>query len=420
MSTSSSLASRAGRAGLVVAALGVWVALVLGLVYLAGNLALRTWAAFDGFLPGYRLALVLSSKTLLLPAVLLAFMAYLLWIPRLSVRLGVPRRRVTLALVGSAVLALVWNALPLLGGEEAWVGKNRFGFARIWPASETRTFDPQNGEAALLTVRTNSESCRDDEWPLPAPADGTIRALLVGDSIVFGLSLPENADLLDRGLEERLNAAGAGRWDVWNIAAAPASMGYFVESITRVAREARPQYAIVFFDCDSDFAFHDEQLALADKPDWFYRLGRALDLLPDLLWTSKNPWPLDEEDHASPEVVRARLDQFERLLEDAKTNGYHVVVWQVDVPCPRLAPYHGRPEVSFFDWQAEVGLSCGEDPARCPFYLDPALGHPSKHLTPLGMRHVAGALAPRLLELEARRRGGPAAAAGAPVPAATP
>lgn len=415
MATASSAGgSTAVRWGLVILALAVWVALVAGLAWLSTNLAVRIWAAVDGFLPGYRLALVLSSKTFVLAALLLGFGAFLLRVPRAAVRRGLERRRVTGALALAAALTLAWQAASLLSGEEQWVGRNHFGFSRLFPASATREFDPRNGEVPLLTVTTNSHSFRDDEWPIPAPDDGTTRVVLVGDSMVFGLSLPENADLLDKQLERRLNAAGQGRWDVWNVASSPASLGYFAEAVIRVAREAHPRYAIIVFDCGSDFAFSDEQLAQADKPGWFYPLARWAELLPDLLWTSKNPWPFDEEDHVAPDVLRTRLDQFERLLADATANGYHVVVWAVDVPCPRLAPFRGRPEVSFLDWRAEVGLSCGADPDRCPFYLDPTLGHPSKHMTPLGTRHVAAALAPKLLALEAQRRTAADVAAPAP------
>jgi hypothetical protein len=395
--------ARWARLSFTVPALLVWVALVYGFIWLAGNLAVRVWAAFDGFLPGYRWALILSSKTLIFAAVLIALVVFLLRVPRAARRRGFSRREIAAALVGVVVLTLGVQALQIAMDGTAWWGRNRYGFWRVWPASHVMRFDPRNGEIPYLWARTNAQSFRDDEWTIPAPDDGTVRALLVGDSTTYGLSLPENSDLLDQQLEQRLNAAGAERWDVWNIATAPASMAYYAAVIPRVARDARPRYAILFIDCECDFTFHDEQLALADKPDWFYPLARAWGLFKDLMWTSKNPWPYDYDDHAGSGVIATRVAEFERLLGDARAHDYHVVVWSDTVPCRHLTAFEGRPEVSFFSWRDQVGLSCG-DPETCRFYQDPSLGHPSKHLTPLGMSHVAEGLAPELLRLEAERR----------------
>lgn len=397
------------RSGLIIGVLA-WCVLVAAIGQLGLNVALRWWASRDGFLPGYSLALLLSWKTILLVFLLVLAFAFFFRALRRARLPGLRRGQVAGVLCGLALLTLLSGAGFHLAygvwGEE-WGGRNRWGFWRVYPPSTTTRDNPRNGEVDLVVATTNSHSYRDDEWAIPPPDDGTKRVLLVGDSVVFGLSITHKKDLLDTLLETRLNAGGAGRWDVWNIANPPSSLWYFTEAILRVAPDARPRYAIQYLYCDHDVTFYDEQAALADKPPAFYRLARWTGVDKDLLWMARNPWPYNYEVADNPTVLPARLAHFERLLAFCRETDLHLVVWEGNGPCGFFDPYRGRPEVSFLSWREEVGRSCGDDPRFCRFYRDPELGHPSGHLTPRGNALVADAIAPRLLELERARAAPP-------------
>ena len=392
---------RWGTACLAAGALLAWCGLVLSAGHFAINLALRVWAARDGLLPGYRAALLVSWKTTFLAFLLLAAAGLGRLLLRAASRRGLPRASAAGLLAAAGLLSLCALAVSSLRSAPAWCGSNRWGFPRVFVPNRTMEFDPKNGEVPLLHLSANSESYRDDEWTFAPPAPGTVRVLLAGDSTVAGLSIPDQADLLDKQLEKRLDAAGRARWEVWNLANAPASLWYFCEAVLRAAPEARARYAVLFVYAEKDIVFLDEQKALADKPAWFYPLALRTGLLQDLLAAAHNPWPRRYEADAS--VAEAQLAQFERLLEAGAAQGLHVIVWEAAGPYPQFDPYRGRPGVTFLDWRRSVGLSCGDDPKECRFYRDPAFGYPSGHLTPKGFALVADALAPVLLRLEQDR-----------------
>ena len=370
------------------------------------NVFLRVWAAMDGAAPGYGLAFLSSWKV----GVLLALLVLVVVVAWRFVRATPPG----LAARGLACLVVIATVVGIGGSVvyrdydrgPLWAGQNRWGFWRVWAAGIETDFESQNGEVEIIEISTNSHAYRDDEWPVPAPDDGTTRVVLVGDSVVWSLSITRKSDQLDTLLEERLAAGGLGSWDVWNVANAPAALWYFDEAIRRIAPDARARYAIQVVYCPNDLSFHDPQLAMSDKPPWFGRLARSVGFDQDMLWMSHNPWPFDYRTD-DPDLLRLLREDFERLLEFIRQREMHLVVWEATTRCDLFDLYRDRPEVTFLNWKEEVGLSCGDEPWSCDFFLDPKLGHPSGHLTPLGMRHVADVLAPALLRLEAARRGAP-------------
>lgn len=387
----------------------VWCALAAGIGHFGTNLVLRSMAAADGFQPGYEGALFVSWKTGVLLALSIVAPAFARRLLRGAPALGL-RRPVAALLLASLGAVSVAGVVALdYCGSLSWAGMNRWGFWRVWPPGIETRFDPHNGEVDAIEAAFNAESYRDDEWTIPAPDDGTTRVVLVGDSVVASLSIERTVDQLDKQLERRLNEGALGSWDVWNVANAPASLWYFCEAIQRVAPDARARYAVQVVYCPVDLTFHDEQIALADKPPWFPRLARGVGLSDDLLWMAHNPWPYEYRP-GDPALEAAHRARFERLLGFVREQDMHLVVWQATTPCAILAPFRGRPEVTFLSWQEHVGLACGDQPEHCNFYLDPRFGHPSGHLTPLGMSHLADVLAPTLLELEAARRRSPPAA----------
>jgi len=249
-----------------------------------------------------------------------------------------------------------------------------------------------------MQVTVNAESYRDD-WQLPPREDGTIRVLLVGDSNVFGHGIPDKSGTLDVFLEKALNAAGAARWDVWNVANHPAALWYSTEAIRRIAPDAHPRYAVLYVD-DTDLTFVDEQRALADQPGWFYSLERHVGLYDDLLWMWHHTgWPAEKVQRNSA-VVAAGREAFERLLAFADAQGVGLVVWEAVGPLRFFDPYRGRPGLAFVDWRNAIGARCPAQRGVCTWRDDPTFAYPDGHPLPATNGRIAGAVARALMELE--------------------
>ena len=390
----------------LVALFVVWAVLASCLTAYLLNFLCRVWVAGTGFLSGFHfLSILVTWKTMVLVIFLIFAWIVFVALRRLADRTGMRRGRRVGLFWGLAVVVFVMTTMWSLRPEDrhgAFPGGNHWGFWRPFAANLVDDFRPTNGEVDVLYIETNSESYRDDQWEIPAPDDGTIRALLVGDSVVFGFSLSTKRDLLDTMLEERLNAAGSERWDIWNIANAPASLWYFCESIMRIAPDARPRYAIMVFYGSNDLTAWDEQMALSDKPDWFHTLARNIEMHQDLLLMSSNPWPFQAE-LKDADAYAELFGHFERLLDFVADKGIHLIVWDATGPSKEFDPYRGREGVSFLSWREIVGEGCGGREGDCRFYEDPELGHPSGHLTPKGNGRVADIIAAKILELEAQR-----------------
>jgi len=386
---------RLAAAGLLI----VWACLVALTAHLATNTLLRAWAALDGCLPGFRLQLLLTWKTF--AALFLAVACALLVraLVRRLARPGVEGRRGAMALAGATLVGLGLLATSYIVLPASWVGRNRWGFSRVFPASTSISFRGMTGEVALLDIETNEDSYRDESWLLPAPEDGVERVILVGDSTVFGHSITSKADQLDTLLEKRLSAAGAKRWEVWNVAAAPSSLRYFTEVVKRAAPDASARYAILFVHCSHDVYFLDEQLAMADKPAWFYPVARATSVWEDILQVAANPWPRVKGREPYSKIRRALASTFEGLVAYASAKELHVVVWEAAGPCELFDAFRDSPHVTFRDHR-HTSLQ-----PRISLYEDPALGYPmTGHLTPRGMAVVADTLSAALLGAERRRR----------------
>lgn len=103
-------------------------------------------------------------------------------------------------------------------------------------------------------VRTNSLGMRDREYALAKPP-GVTRIAVVGDSLAFGGDM-EVEQVFSEVLEERLNAAGPGRYEVWNFAVA----GYNSAQEEIVLREkvlrSAPD-AVLLAYCHNDDSYTD-------------------------------------------------------------------------------------------------------------------------------------------------------------------
>jgi hypothetical protein len=379
----------------------------------AFGLGLRTWAAFDGLLPGCRGPLVWTWETALLAALLVALLLGGRIAARVARAGGSSRRRVRWTFALCALVAVVgfggWTGWLQAHGR-AELGANRWGFAQSFPPGQTTRFDPHNGEVPYVVMQTNRFGYRDGDWPLAPPGEGEARALLVGDSTMLGLSIQEGHDLLDAVLERELGARTGLRWDVWNLGAAPASLRYFVEVLLRVLPDSGARVAVLFLHVDHDVVRIDEQLALADKPAWFHVLRHSVGLSNALLQVSSNPGPFTCVYGRDDALVATMQADLERLLTWTGAHDVHVVVfspWDARGAGDQqlagfFAPFEGRPGFTLLG-ERDLPRVCGAGADPCRLYDDASLGFPfTGHLTPRGMRVVGQAIADAIVAAAGR------------------
>jgi hypothetical protein len=411
------------------------------LMRLALHSVLMVWVAIDGALPDYRLPLAVSWKTFACLFLLTVAAILARWLARRLAGLGF-KRRWTAALLVAAMAAALGPLVQsyfqqlrlreaLLSADDSEVddlqdahddvvtclGANHWGWRYFGKPNSEWIFKPNNGEVDLLELSMNSYGYRDDEWVFPKGDDGVFgkgddgvfgkgddgvfskgddgvsRVLLVGDSTVVGLSIRKKADMLDTLIEANLKESSDQRWDVWNISAAPASIRYFAEAVMRAAPDARASHVVVYVNCRGDIFFLDEQLAMADKPSWFYSLASISGVWKQILKVAANPWLADLKDlEKTARWNRPHLAAFERLLAYAAEASMHVVVWEAFGPCTFFEPYRELEHVTFVDYRYT------SQPEPRPLYEDPALGFSfTGHLTPKGMALVAEVLAKALV-----------------------
>lgn len=382
--------------GVAVFLAAAWTVIAWSLVDQGLRTALRVIAAYDGIVGGYRSALLLSWRTMAFGLLLVVAILFVLVVLRLARSRGIPRWAVALALVAFLGVGGLLNAARPFAERPA---ANRWGFCPIFAPGETSLVELGWEGFPPMKVTPNRDGYRDDDWPIPPPQDGTNRVVLVGDSHVWGHGVPDSSGLLDKYLEQELNAAGAGRHDVWNVALAPASLWYYAAAIQRVAPVAGARYAVAVVYPD-DVCFVDEQRAMADKGSTFCRLAAEFDLIVDLLWMFHHVSA--PQDYATdPRVQEANRAWFEQLVAFSEAQGLTLIVWQPVGAVELLKPYHGRPGLVFLEWQEEFRTPCGMQ--GCDRRGDPAFTYPDGHPLPSTNAMVARVIARTILRLEAAR-----------------
>jgi lysophospholipase L1-like esterase len=128
-------------------------------------------------------------------------------------------------------------------------------------------------------LATSSQGLRDREYPVERPP-GSVRIVGIGDSVMFGWGVPEEATFLAR-LEARLNAEHpARRWEVINAAVPGYNAVMEVASLREKGLRFQPDVVVM------DFVHNDINL-----PNFL--------LLPDDWWTPRRSYLV--------ELVRRRL-----------------------------------------------------------------------------------------------------------------
>jgi hypothetical protein len=213
------------RAYLVTAA---WASLFAVPTYLFVNTLLMVYLAIVHQLPlGFAAFTVVW--TIRLPIAITLFIALLVGGHFLRRAVPVNRRIAAGFAAGAVALTLV----VVFGAAVGRAGRtpNRYGFYSSWePNGEIFVQAPHVPD---IVFRTNSLGYRDHEWKIEAE-EGVRRALIVGDSFVFGQGIADEADLLARQTRSALEATTGDRWEVIDVSMLPSALDYYVDALVTV------------------------------------------------------------------------------------------------------------------------------------------------------------------------------------------
>ncbi|MDD5629009.1 MAG: hypothetical protein PHU21_08090 [Elusimicrobia bacterium] len=274
---------------------------------------------------------------------------------------------------------------------------NRYGFYTGFNPDSELVF-----EAGILPrhrIRTNSLGFRGREWSAPA-APGVRRALLVGDSFVWGRGIADESGLLDRRLERELSARGGGKWEVINVAGSPSALWYYVHALLAVGREVRPDLYVMSFNGFYDLEPWEVQRVKTGLPhravqmmeasgvsERLHRMGAALG---DRYARGRR---------ADPAAVADLRGEFRRLVAFIDETGGRLVVWEPLTPNPGgfFDEFLRHPRVAFASWSDAPGLPADLRPRMghdAPWQEDQTLAFPGDgHPTPAGNAVFAKAIA---------------------------
>lgn len=273
---------------------------------------------------------------------------------------------------------------------------NDFGF-RVDDPSETFWVDRNHPHRPPALVTTNDQGFRDTQWST-APARGARRIAVVGDSYVYGKGVPDEAGLIDRLLEARLNQLDDNApWEVLNL-------GYpghgFLSNLdlARLAIEQLGPRAVVI-GClgmaDWDI-FEVQEQYRAFGPIGFGALT-AMGVTEDL-WNASLMHSMglpQRRDGVEAFIGFLLIEQRMRsLLDAAETRHVDVVIWEYYEPFSFYQRFKDHPNLHVTGWPS------GFERSWNGWGSDPRLAIPvDRHPTAAANSIIAEHLAPQLVSL---------------------
>lgn len=364
----------------------VWLVGLLLVAYCGVNTLARMSLALAKMPWLYGTFVVLVS----LKTLLLLLISGAMWMVALVMRRcgwdGWPLRlRYNLLLV--AIMAGLMLSLSLVGAAmspDPYV--NRFGFYPPYGLN-VHTVN-RSGRPGIpdAEVTTNDLGYRDQDWA-PAKDPNTRRALLVGDSFVYGQGIADQNATLDNALERELEARSGQPWEVINIAILPSALPYYSQSLLQIGQEALPDILVMSFLNNADMEPLDLPMVKHRMPKVLVGCLEDFDVFYDIMAAGYlyTHWNVGERFPGSEESLRPGFDA---LLEWMKSTRTPLLIWW---PMDKSNP--------FFDGYPQGGLlhhlvNRLRGPIGLPHFY-PGDGHP----TPEGNRHIAGLVADAILRI---------------------
>jgi hypothetical protein len=145
------------------------------------------------------------------------------------------------------------------------------------------------------TYRTNSSGFRGPEWSAAKPP-GTVRGVVIGDSMVFGCGV-DDGDTIDAALARRLRRTHAGTpVEILNLGVEGANLPGYVELYRAAIQRLAPDFAVLFLFLPND-------LGELEQPSQGDRVG-AYSFFTFLFGTNNTPYT-----HYAMRSSEARSDE---------------------------------------------------------------------------------------------------------------
>ncbi|MCX5795474.1 MAG: hypothetical protein NTY77_08285 [Elusimicrobia bacterium] len=329
----------------------LYVAIVAAAAKLLVNLGLKLYLGVIRVPFSFALRLVWADgKTYIFLALALAAAAgYGLLRRRLAAEIGGPRW-LRWCLPAATVLAV------MAGAPRAWRGPghaetNRYAFYTPFGLSRGPYVIP-SGKPGIpdSVIQTNSFGYRDKEWSA-RPRPGVRRAIVVGDSNVWGYGIPTEDGMLHRKLELELDALDSRKWEVLDIANTPAALWYYVHALIAAGQDVHPDLYVMSFLGYYDLEPWEVQRVKFGLPQ---RLVDALDecgVSRDLMRMGVSLGGRYSRRHALDADTLADLQAiFSQLVAFIDETKGQLVIWEALGRNPFFDKYRGHPRVTFLGW----------------------------------------------------------------------
>lgn len=236
-----------------------------------------------------------------------------------------------------------------------------------------------------VDVRTNEHGFRDRPWKDRAPKEGVARILLVGDSIVFGSGITQQAQTLTPVLERALERESVSA-QVFNVSLNGLNFAQEVDLLGAFVGDVKPDLVVVLHNQENDLMpvlpYYAHPNLLAPFPFAFTSYVNAIDR-----YLSKNRF---SSSAALVDEYHADLDRLAALSEKA---GFDVLFVYLHYRCPPR--YHRLPRKA----PRLFMFTLLGDLAGTPGMTFPNDFHPN----PRGVEWMAAQLAPKLDAIVAGR-----------------
>ncbi len=227
-------------------------------------------------------------------------------------------------------LAVTWLAVVGVGYAVhlAFVPVHLFGEAvTATPLDVIEENYPRRGEH---TYRVNAFGFRGADWP-EAKAPGTVRGIVIGDSMVFGSGVADD-ETIDATLARRLRTARVGTAvEILNLGVQGSNLPAYVELYRAATDRLEPDFVVLFLFLPND-------LSELEQPSQSNRFG-GYSFFTFLAGTSNNPytlWAMRASDGRSDAAKLAFLAHHVRAIEDVRrargATPLFVFLYRVDDP----------------------------------------------------------------------------------------
>ncbi|MBM4389292.1 MAG: SGNH/GDSL hydrolase family protein, partial [Deltaproteobacteria bacterium] len=224
-------------------------------------------------------------------------------------------------------------------------GENRFGVLAAPPYYDGwhDTFDRYRPP---IHVKSRGYGFRDADFS-DGNEEGTRRAVIIGDSFVYGTGIPDEEMMIDRLLEKSLKQKSGSEWEVLNFGFYGLGLRSYWKVAGKVLDALRTDLIIICTLGLYDFDFFSAQTIYDDFGNAAYRIFSALGVVDDL-HSATIRYRMGREFSASETALFS--DGLESLIQKTGEKGIPLVIWEYYEPFRFFDRYRQSKNIYFTTW----------------------------------------------------------------------